>query len=91
MQFTIVKVGYTKGIYGCSGEYFTAIYIKDNAIQSFCFVGLYGTDGRIAEAFKQKGYTQFYTQSDFGRMTKRETNTKIFMSESEALEHIKTI
>jgi hypothetical protein len=86
--FTIIKVGYSAGIYGCSGEYFFAIIIKDGKIECIKFSGMYGADERIERELKDKGYIYQYIGSDFGKMTRNDY--KRFIGEYEALELIKT-
>jgi len=85
-QFTILKVGYTAGIYGCSGEYFTLL-LPDKQIN---FSGMYGADDRICRMLEDAGYVEKYASSNFGRMTLKETRGR-FLSETQAIEKIKTI
>lgn len=91
-QYAVIKVGYTAGVYGCSGEYFNCIFFDENGLQNFCFSGMYGADGRVKEEMNNKGYEQKYLISDFGKMTTR-GNDRIakgrFMSEHKAVEYIK--
>lgn len=89
-QFTILKVGYTKGIYGCSGEYFTCIYNNSKGLNSFNFYGMYGAEERISRAMKDKGYEEKYTPTDYGQMKQREV-LKLFKSEYQMLEELKAI
>lgn len=89
-QFTTIKTGYTAGIYGCSNEYFTTIYINDTGINSFHFYGMYGAEERIARAMKEKGYEEKYTQSFYGRMTRKDI-TKASKSEHTTLEELKAL
>lgn len=84
-QFTILKVGYTRGIYGVSGEYFNCIIVNNKGIQSIPFQGMYGVESRIARALKEKGYTEVYTPTDYGKMTRKDM-LNIFITENEALE-----
>jgi hypothetical protein len=86
--FTIIKVGYSTGIYGCSGEYFFAIIIKDDKMECIKFSGMYGADERIERELKDKGYKLNYISSDFGKMTRNDY--KRFINEYQALELIKT-
>lgn len=88
--FITLKVGYTKGIYGCSGEYFNTIIINGKEISYIPHYGLYGSEDRINHALKDKGYTEKYIPNDFGLMKQREI-WKGFMSEQEALEEIKLL
>lgn len=87
-QFTTIKTGYTHGIYGCSNEYFTTIYINSKGINSLHFHGMYGAEERIAKAFEEKGYKKIYTQSFYGKMTRKDV-TKNSISEYQALNLIK--
>jgi hypothetical protein len=88
--FTIVKVGYSAGIYGCSNEYFTAIYGNGKELNSVSFKGMYGAEERVSGAFQKKGYKKFYTQSFFGKMTRKDL-TKNMIYESEAIEKVKAL
>jgi hypothetical protein len=83
--YTIIKIGYTAGIYGCSNEYFTLIYTdKKDGFKSVSFYGMYGAEERVSATLKEKGYTQHYTQSFFGKM-KRNDITKNCISEHDLL------
>ena len=90
-QFTILKVGYTAGIYGCSGEYFTCIYTGNAGMGSFSFSGMYGADERVSGEMKARGYKNIYCQSDYGKMKSRDIPRNRFMGEGEAVEFAKTI
>lgn len=85
--YTTLKVGYTRSIYGCSGEYFTTVIVDANGIKSISYYGLYGSDQRIGEALKAKGYEYKYTPNDYGLMKSR-TVWKGFIPENEALQLI---
>jgi len=67
-QFTILKVGYTHGIYGCSGEYFNCIYTTKNGLSSFPFNGMYGAEERVAGTLRSRGFEEKYTPTDYGKM-----------------------
>lgn len=83
-SFTIIKVGYTVGIYGCSGEYFNCI-IDDK--QSIFFHGMYGAEQRIADALKAKGYKEIYTQSIYGQLKRKDIPKNRFISEYDVLKY----
>lgn len=95
--FTIIKVGYTAGIYGCSGEYFTCIITNSEDTDhqyntnSFHFYGMYGPEERVAEVLKGKGYKDLYTQSHYGQLKRRDINKNCFKSETQAIEYIKEL
>lgn len=86
------KIGYTSGVYGCSGEQFQLIIINNNEIVN-CFVydGLYGHEHRISEAIKAKGYKEIYAGVGriYGKL-KRE-DAKYAKSETEALAEIEKL
>jgi len=86
-QFTIIKVGYSHGYYGCSGEYFIAIIINGSKNESIRFNGLYGAEERVAGSLKKKGYREFYTPSQYGQLKGEER--KYSMGEHSAIEYIK--
>lgn len=75
-KFTTLKVGYTAGVYGCSGEYFTTIVLNDDDVRVFNYYGMYGTEERIARLLKDAGYDSFYTPSDFGKMTQKDVRAR---------------
>lgn len=89
-QFITLKVGYTVGIYGCSGEYFNTIIIDKDKISQITYRGMYGADERINRALNEKGYKQVYLNTDYGKMTKKDISP-IFVSENEALETINNL
>lgn len=89
--FITLKVGYTRGIYGCSNEYFNTIIINTRAkeqIKHIAHYGMYGSEERINKALEAKGYKNTYIPNDFGKMTQKEV-WKGFVSEYTALEEIK--
>jgi hypothetical protein len=89
--FTIQKIGYTAGIYGCSGEYFSLIITdgatKDKYIRQYFFSGMYGPEERIAGILKQAGYEDKHIQSIYGKLTRKDIPSKLVFSEYE-LAHI---
>lgn len=84
--FITLKVGYTCGIYGCSNEYFNTIIIEGEKIDSVQYYGMYGTEERINAQLKDKGYTQTWIPSDFGKMTRKDARG--FVSENQAIDKI---
>lgn len=88
-QFTTLKVGYTTGAYGCSGEYFTAILINGKKTGYIRFSGLYGAEERVRAALEAKGWKYFYTPSVFGKMKKSEDAT-YFNDEHVVVKQIKS-
>ena len=86
-QFTILKVGYTSGIYGCSGEYFNCIIVDKKGLYSIPFNGMYGTDHRVAKALKEEGYEEKYISTDYGKMTRKDM-LHMFLSEDEAIKKV---
>jgi hypothetical protein len=90
-QFSIVKVGYTSGIYGCSGEYFNCIFTDKKGLQNFTFSGMYGADERVQAEMREKGYKQVWLKSDYGKMktSGQDKMLPIFMGEYQAIEYIK--
>lgn len=89
-QFTILKVGYTAGLYGCSGEYFNCILTDDKGMRSFQFYGMYGVEERIARALKERGYEEVYTSTNYGKWTLKDV-TRNFVAEAKALETANSI
>lgn len=83
--FTIQKIGYTAGIYGCSGEYFSLVITdtdkKDKRVTQYIFSGMYGAEGRIAGILKQAGYDDKYIHSIYGKLTRKDIPQKLVESE----------
>lgn len=67
-HFTIIKTGYTAGIYGNSGEYFTCIFTDKKGLKSFKFNGQYGAEERVARLMESKGFTGSYCQAEYGQL-----------------------
>lgn len=86
--FTIIKTGYTAGIYGCSNEYFVCIYSKGREMHNFLFHGMYGAEERVARAMKDKGFVDCYTPSWFGKMTRKDVCPGS-LSETQAIDLVK--
>lgn len=84
--FTTIKTGYTAGVYGCSGEYFTLIMVNNHNTSSIKFNGMYGVDERIAEYLKKRGYKSFYTNAEYGRLNSREIHKPTNYSEYDLIE-----
>lgn len=89
-QFTTLKVGYSRGIYGCSNEYFTTIVVNNNEMTSISHCGMYGSEERINQTLKDAGFIEKYIASDFGLIKSREA-WKGFISETEAIAEIKKL
>jgi hypothetical protein len=89
--FTVIKIGYSVGVYGCSNEYFNCIYTTKEGLKSFCFKGLYGAEDRIEEAIKNKGYKFNYISNQFGLIKGEAKNWVGFKYENEAIDIIKNL
>ena len=88
-NYTNIKVGYSSGSYGCSGEYYELIYTTKTGLKYIAYGGLYGADERIKRVIEKKGYKPSYCQSQYGKINQKDT--KWFISETEALEFIKKL
>ena len=69
---TIIKTGYTAGVNGCSGEYFTLIAINGKNHSAVKFNGMYGAEERVRAELEKYGYNFFYTHGECGRLNSRE-------------------
>ena len=78
---TIIKTGYTAGSYGCSGEYFTLIMINGSKTSSIKFNGMYGAEERVRTYLNKKGYKDFYTNGEYGKLNSREIHKPTNYSE----------
>ena len=86
-SFAITKVGYSAGVYGCSGEYFLIIYTKDGELKSMCLNGMYGSEDRVADEFIKLGYKKNYIWNDYSQCKSRDM--KSFESEYIIINKIK--
>jgi hypothetical protein len=87
--FTITKTGYTAGIHGNTGEYFTLIIVNETGLQSFKFGGMYGAESRVAEVMKEKGYKDYYTTSNYGKLTRKDIAQGNTYSEHSMINYLK--
>lgn len=90
--FTISKVGYSAGVYGCSGEYFILTYTKkdeNNSIilKSIGIETMYGGEYRVKEILLDNGYVECYNYLNYGQVKARDY--KNFMREYGAIEYLK--
>lgn len=83
--FTSIKTGYTAGQLGCTGEYFTLIMINNGKTSSIRYNGMYGAESRVAEYLRNKGYKEFYTSGEYGRLNSREIHKPTNYSEYELI------
>jgi hypothetical protein len=79
--FITIKTGYTAGVYGCSGEYFTTILINKAATTAVKWNGMYGAEYRIAEYLKSKGYAEVYASAEYGQLKQRDIHQPTNYSE----------
>ena len=87
-QFITLQMGYSwSKMYGKTNDYFTTIIFTGDDVTSISHRGLYGSDDRINNALKDKGYKEIYISSDYGLIT-RSKAWKGFISEHEALQII---
>ena len=87
--FTIIKIGYTAGVYGCTNEYFTLIAIDGDNYDSRTFYGMYGAEHRVKDALTEQGYKPIYVNSIYGRMTRNDIPKKAVFSEYTLIDAIK--
>lgn len=85
--FTTIKTGYTAGVYGNTGEYYTTTLINSHGVTtSLKWHGQYGADYRIAEFLKKKGYKEFYTNANYGKLKRDDILSKVTYSEHDMLQ-----
>lgn len=67
--FSVRKIGYRAGVYGCIAEYFIADLFENGEVKkSYNFYGLYGAESRIADAIKEKGYKHIHVANFYGKV-----------------------
>ena len=86
-KIIITKCGYSLGVYGCSNEYFNCIAIDGDKIKGFTFSGLYGSEHRVLEAFKKRGFEEVYVPlNTYGKLTRKDIGNS--MSEHTFIEKL---
>lgn len=83
------KVGYSAGVYGCSNEFFALTIITVSLMGTIAntnlnFKGLYGSDARVKELLKSKGFILIENYHQYGKMTSKEA--KSFLYENQVIE-----
>jgi len=48
----------------------------------------HGSEERVNEALKAKGYREFYTPSNYGQLKRFDINHNLFLSETEAVKEV---
>jgi hypothetical protein len=84
------KIGYTAGIYGCTNEYFSTTIIDGDRLENIIFYGLYGSEERVFQALKDKGFEYKYVWSVYGRLVRKDIPKNNVYSEHSAIEYINT-
>ena len=69
---TIIKTGYSVGLYGNSGEYFTCVFTSKNGMSYFKFEGQYGGEERVEQLLKDRGYKIAHVNADYGKVLKKD-------------------
>ena len=89
-KYTTIKTGYTAGIYGCSGEYFTCLIENGDKSRSIHFKGMYGAEDRVNAVLNDAGYKHVWSNCNYGQLRRKD----IFpgtLSEYKAIDEIKKI
>ena len=86
--YSIIKTGYTRGIYGCSNEYFNLIISDDKGLHNLQFYGMYGTEERVSRVMTDNKYTNMYLSTTYGQLKRDDIAKKQLMSEQQAIEYI---
>ncbi len=83
-----VKIGYTAGVYGNTGEQFLLVVADNRGQKAFYYDGQYGVEHRVTEALEDRGYKGTWIPSMFGKLTRKEVNKSFVLSENEAIEAV---
>lgn len=85
--FINTKIGYSCGVYGCTGEYFKLVIINEDKNVVIHYQGMYGVEDRVSNVLKDEGYTEIYTGDRFGQL--KGNDKKGFSYEAETIQAIK--
>ncbi len=83
--FINTKIGYSAGVYGCSGEYFKLVTCGDKPL-ILHYKGMYGVEDRVANVLKDAGFNEIYVGNRYGQLKGEER--KGFLSEMEAIKEV---
>ena len=67
-NFSIIKIGYSSGVYGCSNEFFVCVYSTPSKFGLFHFSGMYGAEERVSRTLMDMGFKAYYTPNCFGKL-----------------------
>jgi len=90
-SFTILKIGYTAGIYGCTGEIYK-VYLNDidgKCIDFFYLKEMYGGDRRLASyLIENLNLKEIYDYIPYGEMKSKRVKELNCYHEYSAIEYI---
>ena len=89
-QFSITKIGYTAGVYGCSNEYFKVFIENGETNETYILTGMYGEEHNISSYLKELGYKRIYTNMPYAQFKKKDLKGWITYNYIELLEVLKT-
>ncbi len=94
-EFSIFKIGYTAGIYGCSGEFYKVLITYENidlGIKKdlFYIIDAIYTNGQyIRQVLKDNGYTEKYISIPYTQLKKKDLQGWDILHESDVINELK--
>lgn len=90
-SFSIVKIGYTAGIYGCSGEYYKLYISNGDKYHFFVFEAIYTNGQYIAPFLRELGYKEHYYNHPYGQLKRKDLKNWDILKEEVLLKKLKSI
>jgi len=94
-EISIFKVGYTAGVYGCSGEYYKVIVTYENIDLDFkkekdyLIQAMYTNGQSIRKLLKNSEFNEKYISVPYGKLTKKDLKSWTILNENDVIEDLK--
>jgi hypothetical protein len=90
-KYTIFKIGYSAGAYGCNAEYFKVLVFKDNLVLDYVIQAIYTHGQDIYGYLNELGYEAFFTSIPYTQLKRGDIKHWKILRENEVIEDLKNI
>jgi len=90
-KYTIFKIGYSAGVYGCNAEYFKVLVFKDKLVLDYVIQAIYTQGQDIKGYLNELGYEAFYTSIPYTQLKRSDIKDWTILKENEVIENLKNI
>jgi hypothetical protein len=94
-EFSIFKVGYTAGVYGCSGEYYKVLVTYENfeldykVELDYNIQAIYTNGQYIRQVLKDNGFSEKYISIPYTQLKKKDLQGWDILHESDVINELK--